>query len=132
MSGMPFLQTRRITNKNKDMKKAIRLFIVHQFALGYQIRIGKLKLRTVRASRIIAPLFILTGILMATDKTPDVLQWYDWICISLTGLSLFFGFVYNELDDFQKVQYEIFYFGKLTCAQRDEIEKIKLKHPEWV
>lgn len=119
--------------------KKIRLFIVHQFALGYEIRIGKLRMRTVRASRIIAPLFLITGIVLATDKNPDMLQWYDIILLSLTGLSLFFGFVYfhiwpvkfEELDDYQKFQFYLHDPLECTKEQRDEVLKLMEKHPEW-
>ena len=117
----------------------IRLFIVHQFALGYEIRIFGKRFRSLRASRIIAPLFLLSGIVLATDKNPDVLQWYDIVLLSLTGLSLFFGFVYfqiwpakyEELDDYQKYQYYIFKGRAVTPAQLKEVMELIRKHPEW-
>ena len=119
--------------------KKLRIFLVRQFALSYQIRIGKFKLSSLRSSRIIAPLFLITGIVLATDNNPDAIQWYDICLIGLTLLSLFFGFCYfeiwpvkfDELDDYQKCQYFFYDPTLLSNDQYDEVMKILDEHPNW-
>jgi hypothetical protein len=85
-----------------------------------------------RASRIIYPVFVITGIANILNDnwpTPTLFVWFMYL---LTATSLFFGFVYfrffpakwEELDEFQKFQYGMFPYANLTKEQHKEWVKI--------
>jgi len=82
----------------------MRKFLVKHFVLDYFIG----KYHFPRASRIIFPLFMITGYL---HIEPD---FFSWCMIGVTVVALFFGFVYfrmfpvsrYELDTSQKKQYD--------------------------
>lgn len=106
----------------------MRKFLVSNFVLDYRIKLFGKHYNAPRASRIIFPLFVITGIANILNNdfpTPNILV---WIMYFLVSLALFFGFVYfriypvkfKELDDFQKLQYGYAPFIKLTTEERKE------------
>lgn len=110
--------------------KQLRQFLVKNFVLDYTFNLFGKIYNAPRASRIIFPLFVITGIANILNDdfpTPNGLVWFLYF---LVALALFFGFVYfrlfpakwEELDDFQKYQYGI--FKKLTPKQHKEWIKI--------
>ena len=110
----------------------MRKFLVRNFVLDYQIKLfGKLY-NAPRASRIIFPIFVITGLANCFNDDYPTPTPFIWFLYFLVALSLFFGFVYfrlcpvkfNELDDFQKLQYGSAPFAKLTKEERKEWEKI--------
>jgi hypothetical protein len=110
----------------------MRKFLVKNFVLDYQIKLFKKCYNAPRASRIIFPLFVITGIaniLNDNFPTPTILIWFLY---ALTALALFFGFVYfniypvkfSELDKYQKLLYGSVALERLTKAEIEEFEKI--------
>jgi hypothetical protein len=109
----------------------MRKLIVKHFALDYFITIFGKKFNAPRASRVIFPLFLLTGftlIFFTPDyPEPSPILWTFYI-LDLTAL--FFGFVYfriwpvkwEELDESQKFQMGT--FSKLTESQSKEWTRI--------
>jgi len=96
--------------------KSLRKWLVRNFVLDYMFTIFGKTFNAPRASRIIFPLFVITGFFVATNPdwpTPTLLIWFLYL---LCASALFFGFVYfrffpvkwEELDKFQKFQYGIF------------------------
>ena len=95
----------------------MRQLIVKHFALNYTFKVFNINITSLRASRIIAPLFLITGILVAFFTpmwpTPTLLLWLFYL---LDAIAVFFGFIYfkfkpvkwDELDKDQKYQYGIF------------------------
>lgn len=114
----------------------MRKFLVRNFVLDYRTKIFGKHYNSPRASRIIFPLFILTGIANILNKdfpTPNLLV---WIMYALVGASLFFGFVYfrfypvkfKELDDFQKLQFGYIKFEQLTPVEINEWQRIRERY----
>jgi hypothetical protein len=114
----------------------MRKFLVKNFVLDYQIKLFGKCYNAPRASRIIFPLFVITGMANALNydfPTPTTLIWFLY---ALTALALFFGFIYfhifpvkfSELDNYQKLLYGSFAFDKLTKKEIKEFEKIKKKY----
>lgn len=91
----------------------MRNWLVKNFVLDYQLTLFSTTYNAPRASRIIFPLFIITGILTCFNPNWPVPTIPIWVCYFLTLLSLFFGFIYfhiipvewEELDLWQKYQY---------------------------
>jgi len=87
----------------------MRKFLVKHFVLNYNI----FGYNAPRASRIIFPLMILNGIFWDYKK-PTI---FNVSLLVLLVIALFFGFIYfrfypaqyNELDNEQKEQYNIFH-----------------------
>lgn len=89
----------------------MRRLIVKLFALYYSFKIFKTTVSMPRASTIIYPLFLITGIVLAfftpDYPRPTLLLWFLYF---LDAVAVFFGFVYfrikpikwEELDDKQK------------------------------
>jgi hypothetical protein len=114
----------------------MRKWLVKNFVLDYTFKIfGKLY-NAPRASRIIYPIFVITGLLVSTNPdwpTPTPLIWFMYF---LCATALFFGFVYfkikpakwDELDEFQKYQYGFFSGANLTSEQFKEWLIIKKKY----
>ena len=112
----------------------MRKFLVKNFVLDYQIKLFGKQYNAPRASRIIFPLFVLTGIANCLNDnfpTPTILI---WILYGLIALSLFFGFFYfskispvkfSELDDLQKLQYGFIAFERLTKEEINEWKVLK-------
>jgi hypothetical protein len=108
----------------------MRNFLVKNFVLDYKFTIFGTTFNAPRASRIIFPIFMLTGWLCASNPnypTPDITLWVMYI---MTAVSLYFGFIhfriykvtFSELDEFQKYQYGIFKPNELT----------QLEYKEWI
>lgn len=110
----------------------MRKLIVRHFALDCWVQIGNRTFNFTRASRVIFPLFILSGL-------ASIYESYQLIAYSLTALSLFFGFAYfpifggvkyDELNDVQKFQYQL--KKPLTEAQKIDFKlvliRLKLKY----
>lgn len=106
----------------------MRKWLVKNFVLDYMISIFGKTYNAPRASRIIFPVFVITGIsniLNDNWPTPTVFVWFMYL---ITLLVLFFGFVYfqikpakwEELDEFQKYQYGTVKNSELTNDQRKE------------
>jgi len=114
----------------------MRKWLVKNFVLDYMINIFGKTFNAPRASRIIFPVFIMTGIsniLNENYPTPNLFVWFMYL-ITLTVL--FFGFVYfrfnpakwEELDDYQKYQYGSIKNEELTKDQRAEWIKLFKKY----
>jgi hypothetical protein len=110
----------------------MRQLLVKLFVLDYKFRLFNLTYNAPRASRIIYPVMVITGLQVALNPnypTPDI---YLWISYFVTALALFFGFVYFkikpakwvELDNDQKRQYGYFSSATLTDIQYKEWLKI--------
>ena len=113
----------------------MRKWLVKNFVLDYMFTVFGTTYNAPRASRIIFPIFVITGILVATNPNwpnPTILIWFMYL---VTTISLFFGFIYfriypinwEELDDFQKFQYGFFKGETLSSEQFLEWLKIKNK-----
>jgi len=113
----------------------MRKWLVKNFVLDYMFTIFNTTFNAPRASRIISPIFVLTGLLVSTNPdwpTPTPLI---WVMYFLCVVVLFFGFVYfkikpaqwDELDEFQKFQYGSFKQNKLTPEQFKEWLEISQK-----
>ena len=105
--------------------KKIRHWLVKNFVLDYYLTIFNIKYNAPRASRIIFPLFVITGMLICFNDdwpTPTIPIWIMYILVTL---SLYFGFMHFkifpvtwiELDDLQKYQYGYVKSDKLTKEQ---------------
>jgi len=105
--------------------KQFRHWLVKNFVLDYQLTLFNTTYNAPRASRIIFPLFVITGTLNCFNDdwpTPTPLIWCLYF---LVALSLYFGFMYFkyfpvtwlELDDWQKYQYGALKPDKLTKEQ---------------
>ena len=114
----------------------MRKFLVKNFVLDYMVSIFGKTYNAPRASRIIFPTFVITGIANVLNDnwpTPTLFVWFMYL---ITLLVLFFGFVYfrffpvkwEELDEFQKLQYGSFNNHKLTTDQLAEWIKIFEKY----
>ena len=111
----------------------MRKFLVKNFVLDYQIRLFGKCYNAPRASRIIFPLFVITGMANALNDNFPTPTTLIWILYALTALALFFGFVYfhiypvkfSELDNYQKLLYGFFAFERLTKDEIKEWEAIK-------
>lgn len=114
----------------------MRKFLVKNFVLDYRIKLFGKYYNAPRGSRIIYPLFVMTGIANILNDdfpTPTLLIWLLYI---LVALSLFFGFVYfrfrpvkfDELDDFQKYQYGYAPFVNLTPKEKKEWQKLVMMY----
>jgi hypothetical protein len=114
----------------------MRKWLVKNFVLDYMVSIFGKKYNAPRASRIIYPVFVITGIANVFNDnwpTPTLFVWFMYL---LTATSLFFGFVYfrffpvkwGELDEFQKFQYGHFPYANLTTKQYQEWITIREKY----
>jgi hypothetical protein len=114
----------------------MRKFLVRNFVLDYRIKLFGKCYNAPRASRIIFPLFVITGLANGLNDnfpTPTILIWFLY---ALTSLALFFGFVYfsikpvkfSELDNYQKLLYGVVASERLTKAEIKEWEKIKKEY----
>jgi hypothetical protein len=122
-----------------------RKFIVKHFALDYMskkfIFFGAY-VNAPRASRIIYPLMVITGLISVTNPDWPNPTFLIWILYLLLAAALFFGFVYfrfypvkwEELDDFQKFQYGKHNANSLTIQQFKEwnviFDKLMIKYPD--
>lgn len=111
----------------------MRKFLVRNFVLDYQIKLfGKLY-NAPRASRIIFPLFVITGLANSFNENFPTPTPLIWVLYALSALSLFFGFFYftlrpvkfEELDNYQKLQFGFVNFTKMRTKERKEWMKIK-------
>jgi len=106
----------------------MRNWLVKNFVLDYQLKLFNTIYNAPRASRIIFPLFVITGILICFNSDWPIPTIPIWICYFLDLLSLFFGFIYfhiipvewEELDNYQKYQYGCLKAENLTKAQLQE------------
>ena len=103
----------------------MRHWLVKNFVLDYELNLFGKQYNAPRASRIIFPLFVITGILNCLNDdwpTPTILISIFYL---LTTISLYFGFMHFkifpvtwiELDDLQKYQYGMVKSDKLTKEQ---------------
>ena len=106
----------------------MRKLLVKHFVLDYSIRLFNQTWNAPRASRIIYPVFVATGIQIAINPnypTPDLMLWISYF---ITATVLFFGFVYfrikpaqfTELDNDQKRQYGYFKPDTLSPSEYEE------------
>jgi len=111
----------------------MRKFLIKNFVLDYRVKLFGKNYNAPRASRIIFPVFVATGVANCFNDnypTPTALIWFLY---GLTALVLFFGFVYfrfrpvkfNELDNFQKAQYGFIANDKLSKEEFKEWIKIR-------
>lgn len=106
--------------------KSLRNWLVKNFVLNYMFTIFGKTFNAPRASRIIFPLFFITGIFVARNPNWPTPTLFIWILYALCAIALFFGFVYfsffpvkwEELDKSQKYQYGI--FKSLNDDQQEE------------
>lgn len=114
------------------MKSAIRRFLVKNFVLDYSFTLFNVTIKAVRASRIIYPIFIITGFFSVTNENWPTPTPFVWFLYLLTATSLFFGFVYfriypakwDELDKSQKYQYGFFMQDKMSVQEFEEWKRI--------
>jgi hypothetical protein len=117
----------------------MRKWLVKNFVLDYQHKMFGKTWNAPRASRIIFPLFVITGFLNARN-----LDWPEptlliWVMYLLCAVALYFGFVHfkifpvkwEELDDFQKFQYGMLKGGELTSEQYIEWVKLSKKYLDF-
>jgi len=106
----------------------MRKFLVKNFVLDYRVKLFGRQYNAPRASRIIFPIFVVTGLANAYNvnfPTPTAFIWFMYL---LVAVSLFFGFVYfqirpvkfSELDNFQKLQYGFIALDRLTEKELEE------------
>jgi hypothetical protein len=106
----------------------MRKWLIKNFVLDYQHKLLGKKYKTSRSSRIIFPLFVITGILTARNLNllePTIFIWFMYF---LTTTSLYFSFIHfrfypvtwEELDDFQKYQYGFLKQKEITNEQYKE------------
>lgn len=125
--------------------KKIRIFLVRQFALNRLTKvlgfIGPYR-STLRCTRIIYPLVVLTGYFWV--QSPDYPHPTTLALILMIAMiiSLLIGFVYfrffpvkwDELDDFQKYQFGYMKEESLTKEQfeewKDILRELSLRYPE--
>lgn len=96
----------------------MRKLIVKNFALSYSYKFLNKEYSSLRASRIIFPLFLLMGTVKVCDYSNGIenMSVLFTVSLALTVVSLYLGFFYfnsypvkwGELDDDQKWQYGIF------------------------
>lgn len=112
----------------------MRKFLVRNFVLDYRMKLFGKCYNAPRASRIIFPLFVITGLANCFNDNFPTPTTLIWVLYALVATSLFFGFVYfskispvkfSELDDFQKLQYGFVKFGELTPTEVNEWVRIK-------
>jgi hypothetical protein len=114
----------------------MRKFLVKNFVLDYKIKLFGKCYNAPRASRIIFPLFVITGIANVLNDnfpTPTTLIWFLYV---LTTLSLFFGFVYfhiypvkfSELDKYQKLLFGFIVFERLSKKEIKEWQEIRKEY----
>lgn len=114
----------------------MRKLIVKNFALDYMFNFFGTTYNAPRASRIIFPLFFITGLLNAFNEDWPNPTFLIWVIYLLDAIAVFFGFIYfhiypvrwEELDNFQKFQFGLFKFDDLTKAQRNEFYKIEKEY----
>ena len=70
----------------------IRKWIVRNFVLGTWVKIGKVKFHTLRAPRVIVPIFVVTGLTIVTDPNYPAIQWFDIVLLTILLTSLWIGF----------------------------------------
>jgi hypothetical protein len=111
----------------------MRKFLVKNFVLDYQINLFGTKYNAPRASRIIYPLFLITGLANGLNNNFPTPTPFIWFMYFVTALALFFGFVYfryfpakfSELDKRQKLQYGFFTLEGLTPKEIEEWWRIR-------
>jgi len=93
----------------------IRKWIVRNFVLGTWIKAFGKTWHTLRAPRVLFPLFVFVGMFITMDPNYPILQWYDFILLGLLAVGVWIGFnffswsyfglypvKYEEMDDEQK------------------------------
>lgn len=114
----------------------MRKFLVKNFVLDYRIKLFGSCYNAPRASRIIFPLFVVTGMTNALNENFPTPTTFIWIMYSLTALALFFGFIYfsyfpvkfSELDSYQKLQYGFATPYRLTEKEVKEWTEIRKEY----
>ena len=114
----------------------MRKFLVKNFVLDYKIKFFGKCYNAPRASRIIFPLFVITGTANALNDNFPTPTTLIWVLYALTVLALFFGFVYFhtypvkflELDNYQKLLYGFVAFERLTKDEIKEWEEIRKEY----
>ena len=116
----------------------MRKFLVRNFVLDYRVKIFGKCFNAPRASRIIFPLFVITGLANSFNQNFPTPTPFIWFLYFLVALSLFFGFVYfsikpvkySELDRFQKLQYGFIKFEELTPSEMSEWQIIRNRYEQ--
>lgn len=114
-----------------------RKFLVKNFVLDYVLKIFGRMYVAPRASRIIYPIFLVTGYFVATNPNYPTPTIFIWFLYSLVTIVLYFGFIHfkikrfrvkwEELDEFQKFQYGKVKQDSLTKSQYEEYLQINKK-----
>lgn len=108
--------------------KKFRELIVKHFVLDYTMKLFGKTYSAPRASRVIFPVFVVTGYFVATNPNYPTPSFLLWVLYALTATVLYFGFVhfrfypvkFSELDNQQKLQYGHFAYNSLTSDERRE------------
>ena len=111
----------------------MRKFLVKHFVLDYRVKLFGKCYNAPRASRIIFPLFVITGLANSFNENFPTPTLFIWVLYALSALSLFFGFFYftlrpvkfEELDNYQKLQFGFIKFTTMKAKERNEWKKIK-------
>lgn len=106
----------------------MRKFLVKHFVLDYWFILFGRRFSAPRASRIIYPLMLLTGSLVAVNPNYPKPDFCLWLLYLTTATALFFGFIYfrikpakwDELDESQKFQYGYFHDAIMSEKQYKE------------
>lgn len=114
----------------------MRKFLVKNFVLDYRIKLFGKCYNAPRASRIIFPIFVVTGMANALNENFPTPTTFIWIMYALTALALFFGFVYfsirpvkfSELDSYQKLLYGFVASERLTDKEVKEWIEIRKEY----
>jgi hypothetical protein len=122
------------------MRKIIRKFIVREFALGVFVKIFGIKIRMLRAPRIIFPTFISLMICEANYLPYYVVTFFlilfmleAWIGFSWFGVGYFdiWPVKWDELDEYQKYYFGLEKWYMMTIQERNEWDDIVSKNPDW-
>ena len=108
----------------------MRKLLIKHFVLDYMFTIFGTTFNAPRASRIIFPIFVITGWFCVTNDNYPTPYLGLWLLYLLTVIVLYFGFIhfrffkvkYKELDEFQKWQYGLYKPETLTL----------MEYAEWV
>lgn len=114
----------------------MRKLLIKHFVLDYMFTIFGTTFNAPRASRIIFPVFVVTGFFCATNDDYPTPYLGLWILYAITAIVLYFGFVhfrffkvkYKELDEFQKFQYGLHKPESLTPMEYAEWFLINKKY----
>lgn len=111
----------------------MRKWLVRNFVLGTWVKAFGKTWHTLRAPRVIVPVFVTLGMVIITDPAYPAFQWWDAVILGVFAVMFDLGFSffpfsyfklnpvkYEELDDEQKLDWlRAIESGQLTTAKYD-------------